>query len=73
MFASSDTFKWKLCVRLEKKASDEVKTRRHLLSQKIKRPESWKNEDKSPRKKWWQFLNSQGICQRASYQKFQAI
>lgn len=33
MFASSDT------LRLEKKASDEVKAGRHLLCQKIKRPE----------------------------------
>lgn len=60
------------CVRLEKQASDEVKARRHLLSQKIKRPESWKSGDKSPRKRCWQFLNSQGICRRASYQQLQA-
>lgn len=51
MFASSDTFKWKLCVSPEKKASGEDKAGRHLLCQKIKRPEAWKNGEQSPRKR----------------------
>lgn len=78
MFASSNTFKCKLCVRPEKKATDEVKTGRnlllekdHLLCQKTERPEAWKNGE-SPRKRCWQFVNSQGIFQRTSCQKLQA-
>lgn len=68
MFASSNTFKCKFCVRSEKKATDQVKTGRnlllekdHLLCQEIKRPEAWKNGEESPRKRCWQFVNSQGI------------
>lgn len=47
--------------------------RGHLLCQKKRRPEAWKTVEKSPTKRYWQFLNSKGICRTASRQRLQEV